>query len=229
MPDGEAGAGARARAFRIPGPDSRTTIIGKTGSGKTQAAIWHLSTRRLDVTPWVAFDFKRDPLLNSIPGSRELGLEDAAPKRPGLHLVHPLPGDGEAVDGLLWRIWERGRVGVFVDEAYMIDRDSEALQAILTQGRSKKIPVILATQRPVHVSRFAFSEAEYIQLFRLTDKRDMTTVAQFIPGKLGTLPQFHSHWYDSARDYHCVLLPVPVANSLRESIAEQIGPRRPYF
>jgi DNA helicase HerA-like ATPase len=216
-------------AFKLPGNTERTAIIGKTGSGKTQAGVWLLSTRDLTARPWVAIDFKRDKLLNSLPGARELGLLDAAPKRPGLYLVHPMPGDGEALEALLWRIWEKGKIGVFVDESYMIDRDSEALQALLTQGRSKQIPMILATQRPVHVSRFAFSEADYIQLFRLTDKRDLQTVSAFMPGKLSVLPPFHSHWYDNGRDYRCILQPVPSADTLRNSVAAQIGPRRPYY
>jgi hypothetical protein len=196
--------------FRLPNDTQRLTVIGKTGSGKTQFATWILSERSFDKKPWVVFDFKRDHLLNEIPATHHIGIEEKLPKKAGLYIVHPTPADKEHVEKLMWSIWAKENVGVYVDEGYMIDLNSDAFQAILTQGRSKRIPVIMLTQRPSWVTRFAFSEADYISLFGLTDTRDQKTVKQFMPLPIeNRLDPYHSYWWDNAKNYGAVLQPVP--------------------
>jgi type IV secretory pathway VirB4 component len=46
-------------AFRFPGGDQRTTILGATGSGKSTCGLWMLAHQRLNARPWIIFDFKR--------------------------------------------------------------------------------------------------------------------------------------------------------------------------
>jgi hypothetical protein len=211
-----------------PGDSDRITIIGKTGSGKTQAAAWLLSNRSYKTRPWIVLDYKHDDLLGSIEGARTLAVDGKIPKKPGLYIVHPTPADKERVEDLLWRIWEREKVGLYIDEGYMIDLRSEAFQAILTQGRSKSIPVIMLTQRPSWVTRFAFSEADYIQLFQLTDTRDAKTVKQFMPLPIEKpLPQpFWSYWWDNKRSYRAVLKPVPDRANILRTFHARLNGRR---
>lgn len=219
-----------APKFRLPNDTQRVTVIGKTGSGKTQGSAWLLSQRNFDAQPWIVFDYKRDGLLNSLPGATHLRIGDPPPKKNGLYLVHPNPGDNEKVEAFLWKVWERGRTGLYIDESYMLDKRSEAFQAILTQGRSKHIPVIAATQRPVEVSRFLLSEADFIQLYQLTDTRDIKTVKQFMPLPIEKpLPPYHSYWYDNAHNFRATLHPVPSADGIRTLFNTAIGPRRPHF
>jgi hypothetical protein len=200
--------------IQFPDDTQRITIIGKTGSGKTQGAAWLLSHRSYTEKPWVILDFKYDSLLNQIPGTEEINVSDKLPKKPGLYIAHPTPRDVLAVEDFLWRVHARGDTGLFLDEGYMIPDRSESFQAILTQGRSKHIPVMTLTQRPTWLTRFAFSEADYIQLFGLTDTRDIKTVKQFMPLPIEQrLPgQYHSWWWDNARNYKAVLQPVPSAD-----------------
>ena len=202
--------------FRLPSDTDRITIIGKTGSGKTQGAAWLLSLRSWKVRPWVIIDFKRDDLLNSIPGLKRLDIKASIPSKPGLYIVHPNPGQDEEVEDFLWKVWAKEHTGLYLDEGYMIPARSAAYQAILTQGRSKHIPLMTLTQRPAWLSRFAFSEADFIQLYKLTDVRDLKIVKQFVPLSIEKpLPAaYYSYWYDNAANYGAVLSPVPDKQSI---------------
>jgi hypothetical protein len=209
-----------ANRLILPGDTDRITIIGQTGSGKTQGAIWQLSQRSFDKMPWVVFNWKLDASIDAIPGAVDIGLDASPPRKPGIYRLHPRPDDAEAVDSFLWRVWERGGIGLYIDEGYMIPPRSSAFQAILTQGRSKRIPVITLTQRPLWLSRFALSEAEYIQLYKLNDTRDIDVVARFMPLPIHTpLPgKYYSWWFDGSRDYKAVLQPVPDMDTILDGI-----------
>lgn len=214
--------------MKLPNDTQRTLIVGKTGSGKTQAANWHLSEKPFDKHPWIVFDFKYDGLINEIEGAQHVDL-DWKPKKPGLYVVHPTPGQISEVEEFLWRIWSRENCGVYVDEGYMIDRRSPAFNAILTQGRSKHIPMILLSQRPVHISRFAISEAEFFQIFWLNDIRDRQTVQGYIPYNLeNRLADYHSLWYDVGADEVAILKPVPGRDEILGRFQERLAPRKIY-
>jgi hypothetical protein len=196
--------------MNFPNDTQRLSIVGATGSGKTHAALWHLSRRNYDSKPWIVYDFKYDDLINSIEGTIDLGVYELPPDKPGLYIVHPHPGEVEAVEQQLWQVWERGNIGVYIDEGYMIGQNSKAFRAILTQGRSKRIPMIILSQRPVWMDRFVFSESEFFQVFRLQHKKDVASVQQFIPSDLSKrLPEYYSYYYDVGANKTTVLKPVP--------------------
>lgn len=214
----------RSSGFRLPGGDSRTTVIGATGSGKTTCGLWLLSRQRFDKRPWVAIDFKMEPIFDAVgmPPIEEWSLGNKSPRKKGLYLTSPLPTDTEALEAFLWACFNRGNVGLYVDEASLMP-DGGAWQAILQQGRSKRIPVIACTQRPVSVARPVFSEASFYCVYRLADKRDWKTVEGFVPADLGLpLKPYHWRWYDVARNRLLTMGPVPgpqtVAGELREAI-----------
>lgn len=216
-------------SLTLPDDGERITIIGKTGSGKTQGAAWLLANRSYTEKPWIVFNWKYDQLLDDIPGAKVISVTDAVPKKPGVYLVHPHPGQEDAVEALMWRIWQRENVGVFIDEGYMISARSAAYQAILTQGRSKRIPTITLTQRPSWLTRFAFSEADYIQLYQLTDRRDAKTVREFMPLPIeNRLPApYWSWWWDNGRNYAAALKPVPKRDIILQRFKSRlIKPRR---
>ena len=220
---------ANGQLPRLPSPKDRLSIIGTTGSGKTVAALWHLSRGNIDSMPWVTVDFKGDENIAAIEEAQHVGLDhQLSSKSKGLYVVHPLPQDKEALEQLMWRLWERGNVGLYLDEAYMAD--NEAFQAILTQGRSKRIPVIALTQRPVWCSRFLFSEASFIQVFRLNDKRDKKTVESFVPVDLDVpMSEFSSQYYDVGKNKLWKFQPVPPVNTLLENIDAKLTQNRKRF
>jgi DNA helicase HerA-like ATPase len=217
--------------FRFPRPDEHLAILGCTGSGKTTLAGHVLSKAPFDKMPYIAIDMKGDDLLSSIDRLKEIGTNERIPTAPGLYVIRPLPSDKEGVEDWLRKVWHAGNTGLYVDEAYLMP-DKEWLRNIMAQGRSLRIPVIAASQRPVDVPRSIFSEASHISVFRLNDRRDKKTVQEFTPpGMLDErLPDFHSHWYnvkdqrsDDPQPYF-VLAPVPTADVIIDRINDRLAP-----
>lgn len=197
------------KPIRLPNDNQRIAIVGRTGSGKTIAGLWHLSRKNFDRKPWVILDFKMDESLNNIDRAEHIDITDKAPKRPGIYLVHPLPSQEKEVEDFLWKIWAQENTGVFIDEGYMLG-DSPAFRALLTQGRSKRIPMIVLSQRPVWISRFVFSESDFYQVYNLNDKRDRQTINAFLPPSANDrMADYHSRYYDVGRDSLVVFSPVP--------------------
>ena len=115
----------------------------------------------------------------------------------------------------------------------MVDKRDPALQAILTQGRSKHIPMIILSQRPMWLTRFAISESDYYQVFQLNDRDDRDRIKSFIPTDLEywmmtqvnnppRLPKFHSLWYDVGRNELVVMQPVPDDNFILSLFERQL-------
>lgn len=210
----------------MPGSGSRTVILGKTGSGKTHAALYQLSMRDFDIRPWIIIDFKGDEAIAGIIGAEEIDVTAKPPKRPGVYIVRPLPSQTPEVEELFWQIWKTENIGVFIDEGYMLG-NSAAFRALLTQGRSKQIPLIVLSQRPVWLSRFVFSEAEFFQVFWLNDQRDRRTVQSFVRGDASKrLPDYHSLWYDVGRDQSAILAPVPDRSTVLSVFQARLKKRR---
>jgi hypothetical protein len=218
--------------IRLPNDTQRIAILGRTGSGKTLAGIWHLSQRNLDARPWVIYDFKHDDHLEKLewlPNVREVGL-DFIPKKKdrGIYIVRPFPDDGDEVEEQMMRLWERGNVGMYIDEGYMVERSNKAHNAILTQGRSRRIPVIELSQRPVEISRFIWSESDFFQVFDLTHADDRKTVGLFVPGleKEWALQDWHSYYYDVAKKRLVHLKPVPNEGELLGLLLAKLDQRK---
>jgi len=212
-------------SFKLPGVTDRLAVMGHTGSGKTYFAAFVLSHMPFHRMPYVIIDYKYDDLLNSVPYVNEIGYNDT-PKHPGLYIIHPRPDEDDHVEKFLWKIWERGRTGVYIDESYMIP-DSGAYRSLLTQGRSKHIPMINLTQRPRDISRFVFTESDYYSVFHLQDKLDRKRVMEFVPSNLEKrLPPFHS-WYHSVKNQATFgLLPVPDGDSILDRFERRLAPKR---
>jgi hypothetical protein len=157
-----------------------------------------------------------------------MDVTDDIPKYPGLYDIQPLPRDQDAVQDLLIRAWDHENVGIWIDEGLMFG-DGEGVEAILTQGRSKKCPCIMLMQRPVWVSRFAVSEATFIQYFGLSDKRDRATVQAFAENLPVDVPleKWHSQYYDIPRKQNWHFKPMPSADKILDTINSRMDELRP--
>lgn len=212
--------------FTFPRIDQRVSIIGKTGSGKTQFGAWLLSNARFDLIPYVIIDFKGEQLFQECTRIRDIDYK-TIPKKPGLYRLNcgVTEDEKESLSKWLWAVWERERCGLYFDEAYMLPREKgSAYEAILTQGRSKRIPAISLTQRPSWITRFVFSEADYFAMFRLNDMRDIDTLGAFVPQGINQtlLPKYHCNWYDVGADKITIVKPVPDADHIKERIDSRL-------
>lgn len=220
--------------FRWPARDEHAAIVGRNGTGKTQFGYYVLSKRDLKNTVNIITDYKGEELFANTERIREIGYNEL-PNHPGLYLIKALPTEANEMEKMLWDIWRKENTGLFVDEGYMLP-DEGAFRAILTQGRSKRIPVITLSQRPVEISRFVFSEASHVALFHLNDDRDEKTVRAFTPKGFvewlpaefetaGRLPKFHARWYSIKEDEKFILSPVPEADEIISAIDAQLEPK----
>lgn len=198
--------------IRFPGVENRTVVVGSTGSGKTRFGMWLLSIARWGNIPRVVFDFKGDDLIGKLEAAgyaREISIAGNPPRKPGTYIVRPSPHETEAVEAFLWKCWKQEEIGLYFDEGYMVAK-SKALNAILTQGRSKHVPVITLSQRPCWISKFVFTESEYFAVLRLNHKDDKDTVRAFVNTDVMVPPRpYHSLWYDAGSDKAVILAPVP--------------------
>jgi hypothetical protein len=213
--------------FNLPGAADRTAVIGATGTGKTVLGAWLLSKQRFDKRPWVAIDFKNEELWEMVgsPPIRNLKVGQMPGKR-GLYRMNVVPGQDDALEEWLWKVWKHENIGLFVDEVSLMPQ-KDAFKAILRQGRSKRIPVIACSQRPVDVDREVWSEANYISVMRLDDIRDYKIIKGFTRDAPidKPLPEYWSHWYDK-KNFTCLeLRPVPKPAIIAETLRD-IAPRQ---
>lgn len=211
--------------MRFPSDTQRHSIVGATGSGKTQAALWHLSRRDYDQKPWIIYDFKYDEAINEIENAQHIEVSDKVPVEPGIYVVHPHPDELDEVENHFRQIWENGYTGVYIDEGYMIGNRNRWFRSLLTQGRSKHIPMIVLSQRPTWMDRFVFTESEFFQIFRLQHRKDQESVEQFVPADLSVrLPDFYSYYYDVGADELIILRPVPPREVILQTFRKRLEP-----
>jgi hypothetical protein len=169
-------------------------------------------------------DFKNEELWHDVgePPMRRLPF-GAMPGKTGLYRMTCNPGQDDELEEWLWKIWQRENVGLFVDEVSLVPQKA-AFKAILRQGRSKRIPVIACTQRPVDCDREVFSESQYRMFYGIEDDRDWQVIKGLFKGADVTkpLPPFWSYWYDVRQKAALVMRPVPpprvVAAELRQVV-----------
>lgn len=228
--------------MRYPDATKRTVVLGRTGSGKTVFSVALLAKQNWNEMPWVIIDYKGDELIGKLQDHfpkhvREHDVSKAPPSKPGLHIVRPIPDrDDDALEAFLWAMWEQQNNGLFKDEGYMIPTKSVAMKAILTQGRSRRVPVIALYQRPVYMNRFAVAQADFFAVFDQNDERDLQTTAQFVkPATMpdgskvtvfSELPRYWSLWYDVGEGQTTVLRPAPPEPEILEAFARRMPRQR---
>lgn len=211
--------------FRLPDSQKRTTVAGSTGSGKTQFSVGLLSTRDYNERPWIINDPKGDELIASI-GAIELPRGSKPPTVPGLYVMHPRFGDPEDMawqERFFEQVWAQEYTGLYIDEGYMVPRNSKSFLALLTQGRSKRIEMIMCTQRPVMCHPMMFSESDFLCAFRLNKPRDRETVNEYMNVDVrNRLPEYSSYWYDVGKNTTFTLGPAPSRDEIITSFRTRL-------
>lgn len=187
-----------------------------------------LSHARFDARPWIIVDFKREEFWDHVgfPPLQILKIGQLPKKNDrGLFVCFVNPGEDAAVDAWLWKIWERGNIGLFFDEANLLPGPPKftATQAIMRQGRSKRLPVIACTQRPSWTVREIISEADYYGVFRLNDARDRQVIEGFVPFDLDEQPPLrHWRWYDVGQNALFNMAPVSGPDGIRDRLRDRV-------
>jgi hypothetical protein len=226
-----------------PKDSHRTLVIGRTGSGKSVFGLWLLSTRDISEKPWIVFDYKGDEI---IAGIEDLGFPvisgTKCPTKPGLYIYRPDPENPAEVNNFLLKVWKQENTGLFFDEGFMVpqQRPYKAFDHIMTQGRSKHIPVIACYQRPAWLSQFAMSQADFFAVFQVKKPEDRETLNDYIgqaPMVIDNksvlvdvnykLPDHYCLWYDVAKDQATVLRPCPPPEEILDRFEAMIAKKKP--
>lgn len=203
--------------MNFPDDTEHHAIYGMNGSGKTVFALWCLAQRSFHRKPWIIIDFKRDPTIAQISRIEEVGINSRPPRSRGLYVVRPNPADVDEgkVTEWLYKVWAQENTGIMIDEGYMFKPLDRALRAVLTQGRSKHIPVIALSQRPAWVSPFIHSETSFKSVFFLQMPADLDKVRGWLPPcNPEELPPHHSYWYGVKKREFCLMGPCPDENEI---------------
>jgi len=149
---------------------ARLTVVGRTGSGKSTLACWFLAR---SPGTWVIINPKHTAAYNKLPDSVTLKSFDLRKLDKTLTeykfvILNPRPDEAtpDAMDDFIAYLQESyTNIGICIDELYTLHRNGIAgpgLLGLLTRGRELKQSYLGLTQRPVLVSKFCFTEADYV-------------------------------------------------------------------
>lgn len=178
-------------------------IIGTTGTGKT-----YLTSKLLEWRQYIAvLRTKPDDIkfkgFHKVADAKALATPNRYPKL----LISPDFRRQRIVAADLFdTVWNMGNWTIVIDELFYVHDTlgmKDWVNMLLTQGRSKRISVVVGMQRPVSITRFALSESTHIMSFRL-EKRDAKTLGEASSDVLAEatlrVPPYHfAHWYVKGR------------------------------
>lgn len=201
-------------------PGERAVLAGRTGSGKSTLGCWLLQQ---SPGHWIILNPKWTMAYKNLPDSitiEGLDLKKIA-KAMETHRFtivnpHSHQTDWELLDALLQWVHENyTSIGICVDESYAIHNGGRAgpgLIGILTRGRELKQSFIGMTQRPAFLSKFLFSEADYIVGMALSMVDDRKRMYEFTGRRIfeEKIAPREWLWYDVAADELRKFNPVPL-------------------
>jgi len=188
----------------------RAIVAGRTGSGKSSLARWLLVR---SVGHWVIINPKHTKAFDSLPDSNIVEKMESAAIAKSMQdyrftIINPPSNQAtpEHLDALIsWLHDNYKNIGLVVDELYAIHSNGRAGQGLigwLTRGRELKQSFLGLAQRPSWLSKFLFSEAEYICSMSLSMDDDRKRMYE-MTGRLefrDKLPPYYWLWYDVSED-----------------------------
>lgn len=209
------------------GRHQRAIVAGQTGSGKSMLARWLLLR---SAGHWVILNPKWTAAFNDMPDSQIIKGIDFKKITKSISenrftIVNPLADENNYtdMDDLIYFLHTNfSNVGLCVDELYMIHstsgRPGQGLIGWLTRGRELKQPFLGLTQRPAWISRFLFSEADFIGNMALNLPEDRKKIYETVghPAVKDKLAPYYWYWYAVAPDKLRRFAPIPIDKSIRK-------------
>ena len=184
-----------------PRADRRMVIAGATGSGKSTLAEYLLSVGRyrrvLVIDPKCEFGgpkgLKGYRQIKTPDELRRCGKEPFIQLRPSWDRQEP----SDWHEAYLWA-YGQGNIMVYTDEVFaVLNRGfaTKGMQACLVQGRSRRVGMIMSTQRPHGLDLKIITESESVAMFTLRFPKDRKRIAEIAgPEVMKPLPLF-AFWY----------------------------------
>lgn len=182
-------------------PTDRMFIAGQTGSGKS--TVGSLVAARWSRV--LVYDPKVDPVAAIPNATIAYGYKAARAALPGRVVYRPLPREKHDVPGIMDDlarvVYLHGAHGLVIHELgdlALTDRElGPFVSACWRQGRSRRVPVVALSQRPVNVPLMALSEASHVLAFYLKHRADRERMAEFMGPDVVTAPvgPDHSFYY----------------------------------
>lgn len=204
----------------IINPGKRAIVAGRTGSGKSTLARWLL---KRSPGSWVILNPKWTKAFDSLKDAKTLEGIDVKKIRKSIEenrftIINPLPhqSDPTTLDALIaWLHQEYTSLGLCLDESYAVHTNGKAgpgLIGWLTRGRELKQSFLGLTQRPAWLSKFLFSESDYIGGMSLNMDEDRKRMHEFTGSEhyRKKLPPRDWLWYDVEQDNVRAFNPVPL-------------------
>lgn len=173
-------------------------VIGTTGTGKTYLVSKLVQLRRYVVILRTKPDDIKFPGFKRAETAK--ALDDA--RNDKLLIVPEYKNQARVAYELFEKVWQQKNWTIVIDEAFYVQQRlgmQKPLEMLLTQGRSMRISVVIGVQRPVHVTRFAVSEASHVFAFRLEgadQKRLVELTSPRVVPILDNLPRYNFlHWH----------------------------------
>jgi len=170
-----------------------------------------LAARDLESFPFVVIDHKREKDgVGALPAETLNPNSIFLPQR-GLHVIKadPKGNDKDDIEAFLERCFERGKIGIYVDEGHLLGF-SKTMRAIMIAGRSKRVPVMWISQRAHWIDPFIWSQASFYRAFDLQGPHDIKRFNENFPSKWRKPEEFHSWYYDVGKGRMSYLRPSPV-------------------
>lgn len=197
----------------------RALLAGRTGSGKSTLGKWLINR---SPGHWVILNPKWTKAYNTLPDSNvvkslDMRAIDKSIREFRFTIINPKSTETspDTMDLFVQMLHdEYSNVGLCCDELYTLHKNGRAGEGLLgwlTRGRELKQSFVGMTQRPKFISKFLFSESDYIGGMTLSLDDDRKTMYENTgkPEFLTRLPERDWLWLDVQNDNLRLFGPVP--------------------
>lgn len=202
-------------------PGTRTTVVGRTGSGKTSLACWLMEKRSLQ--HWVIFNPKHTAGYKNMADAVILNKWDArkfdkAISEHRFVIINFARNElnHEYMDAVVSFIHESyDDIGFCFDELYYMHKNmepGEGMVGLYTRGRERNQSVLGLVQRPKRISLFCFSEVDYVAGMALNLEGDRKRMVEATGDErfIHSLHKYVWRWYNVDADSSTLWGAVPL-------------------